>query len=125
MDELLEFHERFGRYLDGRHLTGLASSFRGWNDIVVIAYGIAALVGLVFFLPTALKYPRFLELIGVAFFFYLIHTVIDSTQEPPTTTSVVLEESAKLLSSAMLAVTQYVGVLTVLQNTDIRRGQSD
>ena len=115
MDELLEFHERIGGYLDKQKVvTDATSSFRNSNDLVVIAYGAIALVVLMFFLPTALQYPRFLELFALAFSFYVIHTVIDSTQEPPTTVSIVFEETAKLLCSATLALTQFVGTVNVL-----------
>ena len=118
MDELLEFHERIGRHLDRLNISGVSETFRGWNDIIVIIYGFVALIALLFLFPTALKYPRYLEILGAAFLLYAIHTVIDSTQEPPTTTSVVLEESAKALCAAMLAFAQFVGLLDVMRTSE-------
>ncbi|MBM82393.1 MAG: hypothetical protein CMJ78_17645 [Planctomycetaceae bacterium] len=51
-----------------------------------------ALFVLLFFLPTALQYQRFLQLFGLTFSFYVVHTIIDSPQKPPTTVSMIREE---------------------------------
>ena len=112
LDELLGFHERLGSYLkiavSNENPMGI---FRNWNDVVVIGYGILALFPLIYFLPSILRYPRVFEILGMAFLFYGIHTVIDSTQEPPTTYSIIFEESAKLFCSALLAFGTFVGLL--------------
>jgi len=106
LDELLEFHERFGRLLDRVDLMGLTSAglIRGWNDIIVILYGVAALPVGMLFLPTIVRYPTFLKLICLSFAFYFLHTAIDSLSEPPTTLSVIVEESAKLYCAALIAI---------------------
>lgn len=47
-DELLEFHERAGEMIKGHVSSG---SFRNWNDVIVILYGIAVLPLLFFSYP--------------------------------------------------------------------------
>ena len=112
LDELLQFHERLGGYLDiavsNEDPIGI---FRNWNDVVVIGYGILALFPLIYFLPSILRYPKVFEILAIAFLFYGIHTFIDSTQEPPTTYSFIFEESAKLFCSALLALGTFVGLV--------------
>ena len=110
-DELWRFHEKFGKYLD-RHVP--QDIFRGWNDVIVIAYGVAALPILMYFLPEIFLYPKFMEIIAMAFTFYFIHTLIDTVVEPPTDYSMIFEESAKLFCSAFLAVGMFVGLLGVI-----------
>jgi len=110
-DELWQFHEKFGRYLDA---TAALPIFRSWNDVIVIAYGIAALPILMYFLPEIFRYPKFTEIIAMAFMFYFIHTLIDSAMSPPTTYSIIFEESAKLFCSAYLAIGMFVGLLGVI-----------
>ena len=85
-DELMELHERIGRRLDGVDLLGLASggSVRGWNDVIVILYGVVALPFGVAFFPSLLRYPKLLELLCIAFGFFVIHTAVDSLVDPRT-----------------------------------------
>lgn len=106
LDELMGFHERIGSALDRIDIMGLTSSktIRGWNDVVVIMYGVVALPVGVILLPTIVRYPTFLKLICIAFAFYVLHTAIDSLVEPPTTLSVIVEESAKLYCSLCIAL---------------------
>lgn len=111
LDELMMFHEEFGTFIDERVTSG---SFRNWNDIIVIVYGFLAIGGAALFLPTLLRYRLVGELLGVAFLFYVIHTVIDSTQEPRTTTSKILEESAKLVSVSFLALAMLTAFLAAI-----------
>jgi len=114
LDELLQFHERIGTQLDRLDLMGLTSSgaIRGWNDVVVIMYGVVSVPVGVILLPTIVRYPTFLKVICVAFTFYVLHTAIDSLTEPRTTLSVILEESAKLYCSMSLALACLSGLLT-------------
>lgn len=111
LDELMMFHEEFGTFIDERVSSG---SFRNWNDIIVIVYGFLAIGGAALFLPTLLRYRLVGELLGIAFLFYVIHTVIDSTQEPRTTTSKILEESAKLVSVSFLALAMLTAFLAAI-----------
>ena len=115
LDELMEGHERIGAVLQRVPWLTLPDSFRNWNDVVVISYGIVAVAFLICFLPAILRYPRFLEALAVAIAFYSIHTLIDSTQEPRTTLSAILEESAKLFCSATPALASFIGLLSRLK----------
>lgn len=102
LDELLEVHEKLGDVISGTAL-GPATVFRNWNDVVVMGYGVVAILALVYFLPAIVRLPRVAELLASAFGFYVIHTLIDSTQDR-TSLSIILEESAKLFSSAFCAL---------------------
>ena len=104
LDELMQFHERLGAVIGSHHTSSI---FRNWNDIIVILYGVLALPILAVFLPSIMRYRMFLELLGTAFLFYAIHTLIDSTQEPRTTVSAICEESAKLLCVLYLALSVF------------------
>jgi len=113
LDELLQFHERIGNRLDGIDLLGLTSSgtIRGWNDVIVILYGLIAVPVGVMLLPIMVRYQTFLKLICSAFVAYVLHTTIDSLVEPPTILSVILEESAKLFCSLFVALACLAGLL--------------
>lgn len=112
-DELAQFHERVGSVLD--HYVG-PGMFRGWNNVVVILYGVIALPIMVAFLPNLIRCRMVIELFAVAFLFYGIHTLIDSTREPRATVSAILEESAKLFAVEFLAIGAFVGFLGILWN---------
>ena len=114
MDELLEFHELFGDRLDRVETLRLfidQTPIRRWNDAIIILYGVLALPAAVFFLPSVIRFPKVLEYLCLACFFYVTHTAIDSVVEPPTTLSVILEESAKLFCSTFIAIALLVGLL--------------
>lgn len=111
-DELLEFHERLGGLIE-RSTVGHIQTFRNWNDVVVIGYGIVAIPILIYFLPEILRLPKVAEMLAVAFSCYGIHTIIDSTQTR-TNLSIILEESAKLFSSAFFALSMLIGILTIV-----------
>ncbi|WP_310821001.1 hypothetical protein [Stratiformator vulcanicus] len=113
LDELLEFHERIGDRLDRLDLLGLTSSktIRGWNDVIVILYGVIAVVFGLLLLPTVLRYLSFLRLIGVAVACFVVHTAIDTLTEPPTLVSVIVEESAKLYCSLFIAIACLAGLM--------------
>ena len=113
LDEVLQFHERFGRFIEQHISSGI---FRNWSDIIVIAYGIIALLIIVSIFPSIMRHKMLLELFIVGFIFYCITTLIDSTQEPKTTISVILEESAKLFCVLFLALGTFVGFLGSLWN---------
>lgn len=113
MDETVGIHERIGRWMDSTVGPGV---FRGWNDVVVILYGVVALPVTFVLLPALLRYRMVLALFVIAFGFYAIHTFIDAVWEPPTTTSYILEESAKLYSGAMLALGAFAGFMGSLWN---------
>ncbi|MDH3530024.1 MAG: hypothetical protein OEQ28_10695 [Acidobacteriota bacterium] len=119
-DELMQFHERFGRIVIDRIIP--RTFFRNWNDAIVILYGFIALPIMVLLLPKILKYRMVIELFAVSFAFYVIHTAIDSIVDPPTLTSNILEESAKLFSTAFMFLGAYAGLLG---NTWLYIGEPD
>jgi hypothetical protein len=120
LDELIEVHERLGLHLDRADPLGLVSrwGFRNWNDLVIIGYGVVALPVLIYFLPTALRYPRCLETLLVAFAFYGAHTIIDATQEPATVVSQIMEETCKVCTSVCLAIGAFAGCVAANWNQE-------
>ena len=115
LDELLEFHERLGWWLDDTEI-GPTTSFRNWNDVVGIVYGLIGLTVASSFLPEVLRYPRVVNLLITAFVFFGLHTLIDATQRY-SSTSVVLEESCKLFASGFFALSMLVGVVAIINST--------
>ena len=110
LDELLEFHEKFGRYIRKSPI-GPTKSFRNWNDVIVILYGVAALAGGLSFLPEILRFPRFLTFLIVGGVFYCVHTSIDSLWSGHGHT--VPEESMKLFAVASFMVAALVAHQTI------------
>ncbi len=119
LDELIGFHEMTGRFL--APAVEVPEGFRNWNDIVVILYGIVALFVMAGFLPEIFRYPKVMEMMGVAFLFYFIHTLVDSTQEPRTDISAIIEESAKVFCGEYLAISMFVAILGKKAATNIQR----
>ncbi|TKB48163.1 hypothetical protein FCL40_13620 [Ferrimonas sediminicola] len=113
LDELLQFHERFGSVLGQYMESGM---FRNWNDVIVILYGVVALLIVASILPSLIRCKMLPELFVIGFVFYGIHTFIDATQEPRTVVSAIFEESAKLLCVLFLALGSFVGFLGILWN---------
>lgn len=111
-DELMQFHEKLGGLIK-RSSVGPTRTFRNWNDVIVIAYGVVAIPVVFYFLPEILRLPRVTEILVIAFSCYGIHTIIDSTQRR-TSVSIILEESAKLFSSAFFAISMIFGILTII-----------
>ena len=120
LDELIGFHEMTGRFLDPA--VGVPEGFRKWDDIVVVLYGIVALFIMAGFLPEIFRYPRVVEMMGIAFLFYFIHTLVDSTQEPRTDMSAIIEESAKVFCGEFLAISMFVAILGIKATTKLQRG---
>lgn len=120
VDELVGFHEAIGQRTPGLGTTGerVFGIFRGWNDIVVILYGVVALIAGLIFLPEVLRPPQMAELLSVGFAFFVVHTVIDSVAEPPSHTSVILEESAKVFCVLFIAL----GMFTAMRWALLRSG---
>jgi len=123
-DELMQFHEQGGAWL--YHHTVLSQlvdeqGFRNLNDLIVILYGVVAVPVGILLLPGLVRVPRVLELLTVAFLFYVLHTAIDSLSEPPTNRSMVLEESAKLMSSCFISLSMLAGLLGAALQTRANR----
>lgn len=115
LDELFEGHERLGRALDS---AGSVGPFRRWDDVVVLAYAVPALVVLVAMLPVLLRHRQVLRLLAAGFVAYALHTLVDIVSEPRTTTSAIVEESFKLTSVTLLAVAGYAAWSTARRGAD-------
>jgi hypothetical protein len=112
-DELLGFHEQADRLI-GKFIS--PGVFRGWNDIIVILYGVIAFLIAVILIPKLLKNRMVIEMFAIGFLFYAVHTLIDSIIEPRTMLSTIFEESAKLLSVEFIALGAFIGFLGLLWN---------
>ena len=119
LDELIGFHEMTGRFLDPA--VGIPEGFRHWDDIVVMLYGVVALFVMAGFLPEIFRYPRVMEIMGIAFLFYFIHTLVDSTQEPRTDLSAIIEESAKVFCAEYLAISMFVAILGIKAAANLQK----
>jgi hypothetical protein len=104
IDEIVGFHEMLGDRNASVHTTGerVFGVFRSWNDILVILYGLFAVVGWMFFAHVLRSMPGTLALLVVAFACYAVHTLIDSVVEPANNVSIILEESAKAFCGLFL-----------------------
>ena len=112
LDELLQFHEEIGRII--KHEYGRADTFRNWNDVIVIVYGVIALSVIAGFIPEIIRYRRVAEIMVIAFSFYVTHTLIDSLTDSATTLSFIVEESAKLFASGYFALCMFIAVLGMI-----------
>lgn len=122
IDETAQFHERLGGYISRFYDSG---SFRNWNDVVVIVYGLIALpIGALLF-PRLLRYRALLECFAIAFTFYVVHTLIDSTCEPETIVSVIVEESCKLYCGLFLALGTFLTFLGTVWQKPLSAPQLD
>jgi len=111
LDELLQFHERFGVLVEASSV-GAPDSFRNWNDVLVISYGLIWLTVLMAFLPEVLRYPRFAELVATGFVFGILHTAFDS-MVLHSAEKIIVEESDKLFCVAFFAMAMLDVVITL------------
>ena len=108
LDEVIGFHDGIDKYIDPWMKN--PRIFRGWNDLIVVLYGIVALLVMAGFLPEIFRYPRVMEMMGIAFLFYFIHTFVDTTIRK-TQISIIIEESAKVFCGEFLALSMFVAIL--------------
>ncbi len=121
LDELNGFNEVYGRML--RSEVGVPpEGFRRWNDIIVVLYGVVGVFVMSGFLPELFRYPKVMQLMGIAFLFYFIHTFIDTTIESSTDLSTIIEESAKVFSSEYLAIAMFVAMLGMKAAKNLKVG---
>lgn len=122
-DELLRFHEHVGTWVR-HHLLGRPTFyFRNWNDVIVLLYGVVALVVIAYFLPRVLRLPLYVELLAVAFLSYCVHTGVDIMPHDDSVIgrfmssipSSIPEESAKLFASTFFAVAMLQGLRLVIR----------
>ena len=122
LDELLGFHEKLGKIIKASPI-GPAETFRNWNDVIVIIYGVIAVCVAIYFLAEILRYPLFAEMLSVAFFCYCLHTLLDSTLGD-SSWGRILEESAKVYSSTFFAIAMFIGLLGVVNGSRLKRARN-
>ena len=108
VDEVLQFHEAAGDFLDAHFTRG---PFRTYNDVVVIAYGVVALPLALFLWRTVLRHPRLFPMLVVTGTLYVATTAVDSLSKHPTPVSVVLEEGIKVCCSTFFALSMITGLV--------------
>ena len=98
--------------------------YHWWKDLLVILYGVIAVVVLVIYLPEIFRYPLVFELFCLGFAFYFLQTFLDVTRNQ-TVFDNIIEETFKIFSVAFLAqatLFSYLGALHKTGNTDTKSG---
>ena len=113
-DEFFHLDSFVGRLL--QYHFGL-ERFYQWKDMLVVLYGVIALVVLVIFLPELFRYPLVFELFCIGFAFYSIQTFMDVTRNQ-TVMDNIIEETFKIFSVAFLAQGAFFGFLGALRQTE-------
>jgi hypothetical protein len=99
LDDLIMIHEKVDALIS-RQASGGPAYFRSWNDLVVLAYGLAAVGVVALFARELWKPALVVEFLASGFAFYALHTGIDMAVAEPTAFSVIVEESAKVIASS-------------------------
>lgn len=120
LDEQLMFHERGGQAIELSSV-GASETFRNWNDVIVIGYGVVALAIAGFFGREILRCRVSALVFLIGFAFYALHTGIDSILPTAIAWKDIPEESAKLLSVAFLFLALCAQYLAVADNLRIGR----
>jgi hypothetical protein len=110
VDEVAQFHERSGDFLDANLPTG---PFRTYNDVIVIMYGFVALPAALFLWREVLRYPRLLTMLVITGVLYVATTSVDTFTEDATPVSVVIEEGIKVCCSTYFALSMLTGLVGV------------
>ncbi|MHC4992486.1 MAG: hypothetical protein ACYTGC_16055 [Planctomycetota bacterium] len=110
LDDMLQFHEQLGSWL--KQPLGPAETFRNWNDVLVILYGLIAVVCGLLFLPEILRCPGLVPVFGMGFLFFAAHTAIDTLIEASGRKTMV-EESAKLYATGFIALAMMTALRSV------------
>lgn len=97
LDEQLMLHERGGTAIELSSV-GASETFRNWNDVIVIGYGVVALAIAGLFGREILRCKVFALVFLGGFAFYALHTGIDSILPDTFAWKDIPEESAKLKS---------------------------
>ncbi len=122
VDERMGLHERahndwlYDAYGDAPF------GMRNWNDLIVAGYGVIALIGGMFCLPTFMRFRWVRTFLIAGFVFYVCHTLIDSLLDH-TRTKMVWEESCKALAGASFLSAFLHGVLAE-RHERAKRGES-
>lgn len=105
MDELFQFHEIAGYIIENYFSLHLPISI---NDLIVIIYGIIALLLLPILLPTLRTDRTLMLMFSLAFIFYFIHTLIDTAISSRTEFSTIIEESFKIYSMQFIMIGNFL-----------------
>lgn len=122
IDEQLMLHERGGNVLENSTL-GPSQTFRNWNDLIVISYGVMALGIAALSIREILKSRTFALLFATAFAFYAIHTGLDSLLPTELAWKDAPEESAKLMCALFLFLALCARLLDLadrMRRTDVQ-----
>jgi len=106
LTERFQLHEHLDEQV--LRLTEVAPFFgKNWNDVIVVAYGVGALIGAVLALETILRHRALRNFLLVGFACYVLHSLIDLAFTRTQTTDL-FEEPFKVLAGAsfMLAYLQ-------------------
>ncbi len=109
LDEQLKFHERGGNLLKNEVL-GVSHFFRNWNDLIVIMYGVIAIIIAFLFRREIIQNRAFAALLTISFSFYALHTAVDSLIPSAYLWKDIPEEGAKVACGMfiLLAVCTYL-----------------
>lgn len=126
LDEQLMLHERGGSAIELTSI-GASETFRNWNDVIVIGYGVAALVIAGLYGREILRCKVFALVFLGGFAFYALHTGIDSILPDTVAWKDIPEESAKLKSVFFLFLAmcaQFLAMIDAFRVAGFReRGQ--
>lgn len=120
LDEMLEIHETFDEWLRDTWV-GWPPLFRNWNDVIVIAYGLAGLAILAKYWPEVRRLPRMAAMLGLGGLFYALHTGIDSLVSE-SAAKTLFEEPAKLTATAFFALAMLAAFMTMTASFRDRPG---
>ena len=127
LDEQVELHERIGGELE--KLVSMARfGLPEVNDLIVIAYGLAALPVLVFALPELMRWPGVTRLLLVSLPFYVVHTALDSVDIEQNPWWFIAEETAKLICVTLIFIAMLklvVAVLNAMPAAETRGGHQE
>lgn len=122
LDEQLMLHERGGSVIELSSV-GASETFRNWNDVIVIGYGVAALAIAGLYGREILRCKVFALVFLGGFVFYVLHTGIDSILPDTVAWKDIPEESAKLKSVFFLFLAlcaQFLAMVDALRGTGFR-----
>lgn len=113
LDELLMLHERLGQ-LTNSWVGEPSTTFRNWNDLVVILYGVAAIIICFVFRREIVRDRSFFILFSISFGFYALHTALDSLISASYVWKDLFEEGAKVTCGVFLVFAMAIKLLPFL-----------
>ena len=99
LDERLQLHEQAHGLVGGGAWGPPLFGLRSWNDVIMLGYGVVALVLGLVTLPAFLRHRRVRALLMTGFGFFVLHTAIDMSFKAAPLKDI-FEEPCKLLAGA-------------------------